>query len=45
MGKIELQFNYYTKTILNGISDIEAKKIVIRIKEAIKNCCIFIALV
>jgi len=37
MGKIELQFNYYTKTVLNGISDIEAEKVVIRIDEAINN--------
>jgi len=37
MGKIELKLKYFTKTILNGISDNEAKEIVILINDAIKK--------
>jgi hypothetical protein len=37
MGRIELHFKYRTKTILNGISDNNAKRILKRVNEAIIN--------
>ena len=37
MTRIGLQLNYKTRTIINKIGDIEAKKTVIRINNAIKT--------